>query len=93
MAIISANDDNVSNGIDIAMLTTIDNPHSPFTEFDAWYLYDTMHGYNSCGLLDRITFSSKELSDLDQQIAIQDAIDEIIEVNASGLHKKVYRNE
>lgn len=74
------------------MLTTIDNPHSPFTEFDAWYLFDVMHGYNTCGLLDRIAFSSSELSETDQQIAIDDAMNEIVEVNATGMHKKVFRD-
>ena len=36
------------------MLTTIDNPYNPFTQFSKWFMFDTEKGYNSCGYLDRI---------------------------------------
>lgn len=29
------------------MLSTIDNPYSPFDEFDKWFKFDVVHGYNS----------------------------------------------
>ena len=29
------------------MLTTIDNPFNPFTNFDDWYAFDTSKGYNT----------------------------------------------
>ena len=45
------------------MLTTVDNPFNPFTEFDSWFAFDTEFGYNSCGLLDRFVNTSHELSD------------------------------
>lgn len=73
------------------MLTTFDNPFNPFEEFDEWFVWDTMAGYNTAGLLDRITISSHELSEADQALAIQQAIDEIVEENVSGMHRKVSR--
>jgi len=74
------------------MLTTVDNPFDPFTEYEAWYQFDTRSGYNSCALLARIVKSSDELSDPDQSAAEEAAIDEIVKINASGMHKKVTRS-
>lgn len=71
------------------MLTTLDNPYSPHTEFDEWYAFDMLKGHNTCGLLARITMTSEELSDADRNVAIEDAIDEIVENNALGMYKKV----
>lgn len=71
------------------MLTTVDNPYNPFTEFDEWYRFDTSAGYNTVGLLARVVRTSDELSDAQQSTAIEDAIDEIVTENVSGMHKKV----
>lgn len=71
------------------MLTTVDNPHSPFENWDAWLSYDLACGYNTSGLLARIANTSHELSDKDFDVALQAAIDEIVEENVSGLHRKV----
>ena len=60
------------------MLTTIDNPYDPFTQFDNWFAFDEQNGYCSCSLLARLALTSNELSDEDNQKAIDDAIDEII---------------
>ena len=72
-----------------SMLTTIDNPYNPFTEFDEWLSFDTAKGYNTCGYLARIAMSSDELSDADQSLAIEQAIDEIVEMNVNGLYIKI----
>lgn len=74
-----------------SMLTTIDNPYDPFTQFDEWYAYDESKGYHSCSYLARITKSSNELSPLDEELAIESAIDEIVKMNVIGLYKKVTR--
>lgn len=71
------------------MLTTTDNPFSPFTQFDEWYTYDEAHGYHTCGLLARFTITSDALSEADQELSIQQAIDDIIRENFTGVHKKV----
>lgn len=74
------------------MLTTVDNPYDPFTRFDEWYQFDEASGYHTCGLLARFTFSSLELSESDQELSIDYAIDEILKENPLGVHRKVVRS-
>lgn len=73
------------------MLTTVDNPFDPFTQFTEWFAYDTAMGYHTAAFLARIAHTSDELSDADQRLAIQSAIEEIVRENVSGKHKKVSR--
>ena len=73
------------------MLTTTDNPYDPFTQFVEWYTYDTQQGYDTCGYVARITKTSEELSEADNELAIEQAIDEILEFNLLGIYKKVYK--
>jgi hypothetical protein len=70
-------------------ITTLDNPFDPFTQFDDWFAYDTDHGYNTCSYLDRIANTSNELSDYDNDQAIDVAIDEIMRLNITGMYKRV----
>lgn len=72
-------------------LTTIDNPYDPFDQFDAWFAFDTQHGYNSLNLLARIVDISDELSEADQNVAIERAIEEIVTENVCGMFTKVSR--
>ncbi len=74
------------------MLTTVDNPFDPFTMFNEWMSYDIGLGHNSAALLDRVAFTSSELSETDQALAIQDAIEEIVKENVSGVHRKVSKD-
>lgn len=74
------------------MLTTVDNPFDPFTQFTQWFAFDTASGYHTASFLARIAKTSDELSDVDQRLAIQSAIDEIVRENVSGVHKKVSRS-
>lgn len=71
------------------MLTTKDNPYNPFTEYDEWYAYDTWHGYHTAAYLARIVRSSHDISEADQSLAIEMAIDEIVRENINGLYVKV----
>lgn len=73
------------------MLTTVDNPFDPFTQFDEWLAYDRRLGYNTPSLLARVCHTSDDLSESDLSLAIQQAIDEIISENVSGMHRKVER--
>ena len=60
------------------MLTTVDNPFDPFTQFDEWYAMDQRLGYNTPGLLAAVAYQSDEMSDIDQLVVVQQAIDQII---------------
>lgn len=75
------------------MLTTYDNPYDPFTQWDEWYAWDANAGYYTPGLLDRVARTSYELSDVDQHVAIQQAIDEVVRENVFGMHRKVKRGD
>lgn len=75
------------------MLTTVDNPFDPFIQFDEWYVWDQNAGYCTPGLLARIAYSSDEISEADQHLAVQQAIEEIARENVSGVHKKVMKGE
>lgn len=74
-----------------SMLTTIDNPHDPFNDYDSWFSYDSMHGHHTPNFLARIVVTSDELSEADQNLAIEEAIDEIIRENVTGIYRKVTR--
>ena len=73
------------------MLTTVDNPYNPFTDFDAWLAFDIRMGYNSSALLGRIAIVPEDLPEPYQALAIQNAIDEIVAENVSGMWRKVSR--
>lgn len=75
--------------MDVHMLTTIDNPYNPETQWDEWFAYDAEQGYHTPDFLARIVVSSDELSELDQDLAREEAIDEIIRENVLGIYKKV----
>jgi hypothetical protein len=71
------------------MLTTVDNPYDPFTQFDDWYNWDTTNGYNTCAYLARVALTSDSLSELDNSLAIVQAMDDIIAEHNFGTFKKV----
>jgi hypothetical protein len=71
------------------MLTTIDNPFDPFTQFERWQQFDEAQGYFTCSYLARIVKTSIELSEADEALAVEQAIDEIIDLNLLGIYKKV----
>ena len=49
----------------VCMLTTVDNPFDPFTEFDKWFMFDNDFGYCSCQYLARIGKFSDNLTDFE----------------------------
>ncbi len=72
-----------------SMLTTFDNPFDPFDQFTSWFLFDIEQGYNTCGRLARIAKTSDELSEKENNIEIERAIDEIIKYDFLNIYKKV----
>ena len=70
-------------------LTTIDNPFDPFKQFDEWFMFDEENGYHSTSQLGRIARTSDQLSDEENRIEVERAIDEIIKYDFRGIYKKV----
>lgn len=72
------------------MLTTVDNPYDPFTDFDNWFAFDEQSGYHSCGLLGRLAATSSDLTEEENILAINHAINDILEL-FPGFYKTVKR--
>lgn len=70
-------------------LTTFDNPYDPFDEFEQWFVFDIVKGYNSCGYLARIAHVSDQLTDDENNEEIERAIDTIIKNDFMNIYKKV----
>lgn len=70
------------------LLTTVDNPFNPFTQFDDWYAFDEQKGYCTSEYLARLTYTSDDLNDEMNELAINQAINEIIEMNLLGIYRK-----
>lgn len=70
-------------------ITTADNPYDPCDQFDQWYRFDCDHGYNSCGLLARLAYTSSQLTDNENAYEIELAIDQIIKADPLNLYRKV----
>lgn len=68
------------------MLTTLDNPYSPYTQFQEWDRYDRQMGYNTLAYQARVTVWSDDLSEGEQNRAISEAISEILDLNILGIY-------
>lgn len=83
------------NEVKETALTTIDNPYSPFSQFDDWYSYDTEKGYDCCGYLDRMKSLMKEdttyLSPEKEDTILDNIIDIIVNNDPTGMYVKVQK--
>ena len=71
------------------MLTTIDNPFDPRTQWSEWDKYDKEKGYHTCSYLARIAKTGDELTEEENSKAMDQAIDEICQLNILGIYKKI----
>jgi hypothetical protein len=72
------------------MLTTVDNPFDPFTQYAEWVNWDEqLCGYYTNSYLARIARVGDELSEADFDVAYENAVDEIVRENPNGLYRKV----
>ena len=74
----------------VSALTSVDNPYDPFKEFEKWFLFDVLNGYNSCAYLARIARTSEQLTEKENLNEIDRAIDEIVRLNPT-MYKKVVK--
>lgn len=76
----------------VSMLTTIDNPYNPYTQYDAWLSYDEQAGYYTNEYLARIANTNPTMTDKEVDEAIESAIDEIIKIDPLGIYVKMAKN-
>lgn len=79
------------NVLEDSMLTTLDNPYNPFTQFEEWNAFDQGLGYYTLSYLARVAKTSDELSEADEDLAIDQAMDEILSLNLTGNYVKVIK--
>ena len=74
------------------MLTTIDNPFNPFTQYDSWLMYDLEMGYQTCERLAKIAQLDDDMSSIEEEMAMDRAIDEIIANDPLGIYVRATEN-
>lgn len=72
-------------------ITTFDNPFDPFEQFTSWFLFDEEKGYHTTSLLGRIARTSNQLSDKENNLEVERAIDEIIKHDFQNIYRKVVK--
>lgn len=72
-------------------LTTSDNPYDPFEEFALWNMFDIEKGYKSCEYLMRIANISDDMTQIEIDIELERAMDEIVALNPLGIYVKKVR--
>lgn len=84
------------------MLTTIDNPFSPYTQFDLWYGFDTSIrivkgsrvdvpiSTNCCGKLADEAITSYDMTDEEYIYEVKRAIDQIIADDTLKVYARAY---
>lgn len=73
-------------------ITTVDNPYDPLDDFLNWFMYDSVHNYNTCGWLARFTNTTEAFSSYENRLEIEHGIDELIKINPT-FYKKIVRED
>ena len=76
------------------MLSTIDNPYNPFTNFEEWYAFDELQAFKEgratcCSYLARMSMESDDVSDEELEEIQEMVIDDIVKLNLTGKFIKV----
>lgn len=72
-------------------ITTIDNPFDPIDDFHNWFLFDIEKGYYTCNKLARLTEEFDGMTQIEENLAVESAIDRLIEIDPLDIYKKVVK--
>lgn len=75
------------------MITTVDNPYSPFTQFEEWNSFDISKGYNTMNYICRIAKTSPDFTEEETEREFDRAIMEIARLNLNGKYKLIHSKE
>lgn len=73
------------------MITTIDNPFDPFDQFSEWNDFDAEKGYYTCSKLARLADIHEGMTQVEEEKAMNDAIDKLIDIDFMNIYKRVSR--
>ena len=73
-------------------ITTYDNPYDPLDDFINWFNFDSTRGYDTCKKLSAFAYTSPGLSDYENKLEIEHAIDQLVAINPL-LYKKIVKEE
>ena len=63
--------------------------HISFEQFTSWFMFDEEKGYHTCSYLGRIARTSDQLSEEENELENERAIDEILKYDFRNIYKKV----
>ena len=69
------------------MLTTVDNPFDPRTDYNQWNQWDIDNGYNTASYLARILQNYEKVDEEYSKSSIQEAMQEIIDMDMINKYK------
>lgn len=75
------------------MLTTIDNPYNPYTNWDEWRAYDESKGYCCCAYLARLALTSDSLTEEENDEEIYKAMLQILTFDPLKIYKLIGPND
>lgn len=77
---------------EMLFLTTLDNPYNPATEHEQWLRYDMDYNHNTNNYLCRYLRTSEELSEIEQIEANNNAVNDAVNNDFTGLFIAVKQN-
>ena len=76
----------------VCMVTTNDNPFNPFKDFDSWNIFDIEHNYNSWGRVMRLAHLESDMTQEEENLEVERAIDELVKIDITDTYKKVTKD-
>lgn len=70
-------------------VTTVDNPHDPFKEFDKWLVFDRLKGYNTTERLAKTAPLSERLSSDEIYYSVEKGIEALMKTGAIDKQGKI----
>ena len=70
-------------------ITTVDNPFDPIDDFNSWFLFDVEKGYYTCNKIARLTNTTDDMTQKEEDEEVERAIDRLIEIDPLDIYIKV----
>lgn len=76
----------------VCMITTNDNPFNPFDDFNSWLMFDMHQGYDSWGRVMRLADIKPDMTQEEENIEVERAIDELVKIDITDTFRKIIKN-